>query len=221
VQLWRRTGDRRGLARALDRLALAALEEGAHEEARTLLEESLALFRSVGDRRSMGRALDRLGQAAYTSGDLTTARIRYEESIALHRADGDDQIAGPLCNLAWLYLDLGNVTAARARGRECLAVQRASMARVAIERSLDLMAGVAAAEGYPERALRLASASATLRKAMGMTLTPQAQAKLRRQLDALRLVLAADACAQAWAAGQAMSLEQAVAYALEEASGDG
>jgi non-specific serine/threonine protein kinase len=216
VPIWRRTGDRDGLARALDRLALVAVDEGAPDEARPLLEESLALFRETGNRRGIGRTLDRLGVVAHAAGDLPTARARYEESIALHRADGDDQITGPLHNLGALLLDQDDVPAARARARECLESQRASMGRLGIAGSLDLLAGVAAAEGRAHRAFRLAGASAALREAMDVTLAPAVEARLHRWLDSARHALTTQAHARAQAEGQAMPLEQAVAYALEE-----
>jgi hypothetical protein len=80
---------------------------------------------------------------------------------------------------------------------------------------------VAEAQGQPERAVRLWGAAAAqhqaivgrpLREDEGPPFDPPAQAA-----ESLRARLGAAVFDAAWAEGQAMSLEQALAYALEDA----
>ncbi len=79
------------------------------------------------------------------------------------------------------------------------------------------LAGIAAARGRGERALHLAGAAHALRLAAEMPAHPDEQARLDGWLAAARQALRAEAQATAWAEGQAMSLEQAITYALDVA----
>ena len=65
-----------------------------------------------------------------------------------------------------------------------------------------------------ERALRLAGAAAVLREKHGTPLAPSLQARLEHTLALVRSALRGEDAAAAWSEGQAMTLEQAIAYAL-------
>jgi hypothetical protein len=82
-------------------------------------------------------------------------------------------------------------------------------------RTLYLFGMVVAAGGAPDRALRL-FAAALAHAPNGAPLDPGERAGGEAALTAARAALGQEAIAQAWADGQAMTLEQAVAYALEE-----
>ena len=82
------------------------------------------------------------------------------------------------------------------------------------------LARVAEAQGQPARAARLWSAAAAQHQAIVGRPLPADRGALRpspRPPSALRARLGDAAFDAAWAAGQAMTLEQAVAYALEDA----
>ena len=85
---------------------------------------------------------------------------------------------------------------------------------------LEDFGGLAAAQGQPERALRLAGAAAALREALGAPLPPTERARLERWLAPARDALDEAAQASAHAAGRAMSLEDAMSYALDGRDGD-
>jgi hypothetical protein len=89
-----------------------------------------------------------------------------------------------------------------------------------IARGLDGMARLAAAAGHFERAARLFGASQSLLSAAERRLDGPEAATFEAALAATRAQLDQAAFAAAWAEGQAMPLEQAVAYALEEAPDD-
>ncbi len=78
------------------------------------------------------------------------------------------------------------------------------------------MAWLAVATGQSARAAQLGGAAEALREALGAALHPVLRPGHARAVQAVREALGEDACAAAWAEGQAMTLEQAVAYALEE-----
>jgi len=82
--------------------------------------------------------------------------------------------------------------------------------------SLEGMARVAAVQGRPKRAARLLGASAALRDGMGTPLTPIARADHGHATNAAREALGEDAFAAAWAEGNAMNLEEAIADVVVE-----
>ena len=86
-----------------------------------------------------------------------------------------------------------------------------------IAASLEALAGLAAMQGQPGRALRLAGAAAALRDRIGAQPWPANQAALTRRLAAAREALSAQGQAAAWADGQALTVEQAIAEALGQA----
>jgi hypothetical protein len=91
--------------------------------------------------------------------------------------------------------------------------------KLSIAWCLEGLAGVAGAQGEPVRAARLLGAADRLRVAIGAPLPPGERADYDHTVDAARTQMAPDAFAASWAAGRAMTLEQAIAYALEEDDG--
>jgi len=83
-----------------------------------------------------------------------------------------------------------------------------------IARSLAGLAGVAAAQGQPERAARLFGAAEALLGSIGATLDPADRLAYARDVATIRAQLGADASAAHWAMGRAMTLEQMIAEAL-------
>lgn len=77
------------------------------------------------------------------------------------------------------------------------------------------MAGVAAAEGRAERALRLAGAAAELRTRLRLEPWP-----IEEETLAHRLAPVWRAQEAAWLEGRSLSLDQAIAHALEDEPAD-
>ncbi len=87
---------------------------------------------------------------------------------------------------------------------------------VGIVRSLAGVAEVAMVQGKAIRSLRLYAASEMLRREINLSLTTSDQADLERNLAALGEQVGQPVFAAAWAEGAAMTLEEAVASALEQ-----
>lgn len=85
---------------------------------------------------------------------------------------------------------------------------------------LEDLAGLAAAQEQHGRALTLAGAAAALRHALGAPQSPADQEQVERWVGPAREALGAVA-STAWAAGQVMTLEQAIAYAMANGADDG
>jgi hypothetical protein len=82
---------------------------------------------------------------------------------------------------------------------------------------LEGFAALASAMGLAGRAARLFGAAEGLREGIGAPGAPSELEANRRSVSRARKMLPEEAFAAAWAEGRAMSLEQAIAYALEEA----
>jgi tetratricopeptide (TPR) repeat protein len=212
---FREVGDRRGIAMSLINLGEVADDQGDHTPARSMLEDSLAIFRELGDQHGIAISLSNLGRVAHHQGDYAAARSLHEQSLAIFREVGDRLgVASSLNNLGFVAKDQGDSTAAQRLLEEGMALARELGDPVLIAQVLDGFAGVAATQGQGGRALRLSGVAARLRESIGAPLSPTEQESLQRKLRLARHLLGDDAGAAAWAEGQAMSEEQAMAYAL-------
>ena len=111
----------------------------------------------------------------------------------------------------------GDDAAAQARYHDALGAARRAGEPLIVAQTLQRCAGLCAAQGRLERAARLFGAVAAWRRETGLTELPGQHGQLEHAAAAARAGLGDEAFAVAWAAGAAMPLEQAVAYALEDA----
>ena len=217
LTLRREIGDREGIAASLGNLGNVAWFSGDLSAAQALYEESLALDQEIGNKWGIALALNNLGNIAWSRGDMAAAQVLHEESLARAREIGDQQgIALSLNNLGNVAWRRGDTTLTRGLYKESLVLRREIGEKWAIVSSLAGLAVVAGAAGQPERAARLVGAAQALREVLGTILDPADQALYDAAVAAARAGLSAEAFEAAWAEGQAMPLEEAVAYALEE-----
>jgi non-specific serine/threonine protein kinase len=213
----RTVGDLATVAHALDRQAFAEMGEGNAPLARSLWEESVALFREVSDQHGLAIAL--LHLAVVTEGDGD-----YEETTALRKEAA--AIAGAIGERSTLALALiGLATLARLREdeegstallTEALTVTAELGFPVQVLPVLAGLAGAAARTGDHGRAARLLGAVAAVRTASDTPEPSPVRAAGAPDLAEVRAALSDGAFAVAWAEGQAMTLEQATAFALNE-----
>jgi tetratricopeptide (TPR) repeat protein len=205
LSLMRALGWRTVVAQALGYLAYVARAQGDYQEATACYAEALTLYRHLGDHQSTTVAwvLSRLAAIALEQGEWTVAQTHLAESLALvqdARHDTLREIADPSEMRAALAADdpagLSSFTATVLPG------------------ALEMRAALAAVQGTPDRALRLAGAAAALRSRLNRPLAPAERAILEGRLAPARQTLSPEEQATAWAAGQAMTREQAIADAL-------
>ena len=117
--------------------------------------------------------------------------------------------------LASTAIERGDFASAHALLLETVTLsRRVQNATVDYPTVLGYFARLAAAEDQPERALRLAGAAAALRQAAGTHPFRHDHELLEWRLDQVQRVLSAEAAAAASVEGQAMALEDALAYAV-------
>jgi non-specific serine/threonine protein kinase len=120
-----------------------------------------------------------------------------------------------MCGLADLATRDRDFATARSLHDQSLAIRKRLGDPWTIALSLESLAELAALQRQRGRALRLAGAAARLRASAGAPPPPVNQQRLQSWLPSAHLALTESARTAAWAEGQAMSIEQAVAYALE------
>jgi DNA-binding CsgD family transcriptional regulator len=223
LALFRALGNTWGVASALRNLGCtAAILEGDHGRGIALLEESLALFHTLGDRWGMAWTLSFLGWAFHAQGNYARAARILEESLAHFREAGDlHGIGAALGNLGTLTAKQGDFTQAAVCLRESLGLHRAMGSKVGIGIALEAVAGLEALQAHePEamaRAARLCAAAEALHASLGSEAFAGVRGDRERMVATLRTCLDEEAFAVAWAEGRAMTPEQAIAYALEDA----
>jgi predicted ATPase/Tfp pilus assembly protein PilF len=209
-------GDSWGIARVLANLGEIALYLADLERARLLLVESLALVRCVGDEWSIGQVLKNLGEIAYYQREYTQAEIFFNESLSLNQAVGEQwAVAATLNDLGRLALAMGDVDRAHVYYKESISLSRPSGACYNIAYGLEGLAAVALRRGWPHRAARIVRAAATLRDAAALPLAPIEWPAHQSLEVALQAALGDADLERAWAEGQALTLEQAIAEALD------
>lgn len=245
-------------AKALNMLGWLINQQGDHNRAAKLLDESVALYRPLDDLKGLAHALDSRGDVAWLLGDFEQAKAYYQESLALCRALGDQWAIGmSLYSLGRLHLDYGHfepaaglleeslTTLRQIADRRGIALNLLSLGRIGLSQgdyerasgqireslvlfqelgnkvdmaeSLQTLGTLARLHGQAGRTARLWAAAETLFESMGMpALSVVNQAAHAEDMAFAQAQLTEAAFASAWTEGQAMSLEQAVAYALAD-----
>jgi predicted ATPase/DNA-binding SARP family transcriptional activator len=211
----REESDRHGIAWSTHELARAAGALGDFEAASTWHEKSLQLFRELGMTRALAYSLVGRGDILFQQGDYAAAGAHYEEALKVFRDQGSrSNVAIALNKLGNVARVRGDRRTARALHAESLAIRQEMGDKVGIAWSLEAFARLAAPIA-PERAARLRGAAESLREALHAPLPPHEQGEYDRHRTALREALGEEAFARAWAAGRAMTPEEATGEALE------
>jgi predicted ATPase len=217
LSLFRRLENPYGIAFALRTLALADANEGFDERAEVRNQEALTLFRAIGDDWMAASVLNNLGVMAARRGDDERAARLYEEQLAIHRRLGVVTWLS-LSNLAFTYMRQGDGACAAPLLREALPVARSFGEQRGLATVLEGFAALSASAGELQRAARLFAAAERLREEATVPATLRAQSSYYdEQCAAVRTALGEDAFAAAWNEGCALSLDAAVALALEQA----
>jgi hypothetical protein len=193
-----------------------ARDQGNCGEARALLEESLATERDLEDKHGIHLSLAWLGWVTHDQGNYEGARVLLEEGLAIGREVGNRHtISGLGAILGKAAAQSGDDETARERLKESMAVSQELGHGWGIAMALEGWGAMAVAQGASERAARLLGAAERLRGAIGRPLPLADRPQRDRSVAAVRDALGEQAFAAAWAAGRAMSIDAAVAFALE------
>jgi non-specific serine/threonine protein kinase len=223
LHLWRELRDGYGIARTLITMGEAAHAQNDDARAEALWAEGLAIARAVEDRPDTYWALQELAGLALGQGDYRRAEALYDEGLLLKQQQGDGfGVAGSLRGLANVAWRRGEHERALALAKESLPLVQDLGHRRSIAEVLQLSAHITAVCGEAEQSACLFGAVETLHTSLG---DKRSVAAVSRHLDidpartssslaACRARLTPSAFEAAWATGQAMTTEEAVALAL-------
>jgi len=198
-------------------LSRVACIDGDAVQARALAEEGLALRRQEASAWPVAIALASLGEVERFAGDDASAEALFTEALTLFRSLSAD------AGIAWSLHNLAQIAALRAEAlpraaslfAEALTIRHRHQYAHGIASELAAIAGLHGRAGEYEQAARLFGASEALLERARTVLAPADLVAWERDLDILRTQSGELMAGEAWEAGRALSVDQAVAEALE------
>ena len=185
VELWRTTGDRRGLAFALFHEGVASILRSEQDHARVVLKESLECFRELDDPWGIALATTYFGITwAYGPGTEDEARPVLAEGRARFQALQDDWgLSTSSHYLGSIAMRQGNYASARELTEEMLGVARDLGDNYRISRNLHQLAEIAVAEKKNSEAIGFLKASLALNREQGRVGDGAQQLRLLARLE--------------------------------------
>jgi len=223
VALGRQIEDPWPLAVCLIRMGDALKPGGQAAAARPFLEEGVASARRIGDKSVLSEGLRELGSVYYIAGDLTAAESLTEEALANGRVIG---------SLVSVFLALFQLVIISCLQNDPVKAKRYCLEAWALGKDTGspfvalfalLTFGLAASVGGEAgRGVRLLAAAQALLARIDVNLGEGEPTMMvvRQVLEKAQAQLGPEAFQAAWTEGQQMTLEQALAFATENASED-
>jgi predicted ATPase/class 3 adenylate cyclase len=200
--------------RILHTLALAVESQSGFPSARRYYDETLELARQLGDPRMEKKALTGIGYGELCCGALDRAEEALEQA-RLIETETPSTHALVLDNLGLVALARGDLDVANAHLRAAAALRCGSANLQLKVFSLTSMAALLARLGRMNVAATLAAAATHACEATGMTLDAYTANVVQSAVAAARQSIAGAEFDAAWAQGLSMSVEDALALALQ------
>jgi len=220
-ELCERTGGDREMGYVLHGLGLLYLRRGDTKQARELAAHGRGLMQRADDPVGLALLCCFLATVVTAAGRFDEAKGLAVDGLRASEHAGDSFVRG----IAWGLLGTaqwlqGDVAAAEASVREALRIQSRTGHRWGMLTTLESLAWVASSAGQLERAALLLGSSAARSQEFGVPLFPYGRAQAHHDVCEanVRTGLGPSRYRDCWERGYALSWEQVVATALEEAS---
>jgi DNA-binding NarL/FixJ family response regulator len=219
LTLSREADDKVEIAEALFQLGGTTSKLGDGARAKEIYEEGLAVCREVGYTYRLPDFLLSLGYECLLEGDYKRGAALNEEAVAICREHGyRSKLNYALDNLGWAAILQDDHERARTSYQESLVVSNELGDKMIASESLEGLACISAARREALRAARLFGAAEalqeTLREAVAYQHSPEEEAWREPYRATARSLLGEDSWEEAVAQGRAMSMEEAIEYAL-------
>jgi predicted ATPase/DNA-binding XRE family transcriptional regulator len=217
LQLAQLSGDQNGISNAYATLGMIAQSSGKLDEAKAAFAESYTYARLIEQSGLMGRALFGLADLARMRGDVAEANGLLEEALAIAQASGMTwDIAIYTTLLGHLACQQKLYDLAKERYREALELYRTFSSPTYAAWCLEGYAAAFCAEGHYEQATRLCAEAAALRERTQTPLPPAERDAFEQTVTSARAALGEEIFAREWAAGSALTRDEAFDDALTD-----
>jgi predicted ATPase/class 3 adenylate cyclase len=227
AELWRADGNRAELANALYNLSFCfTVPVNPHDVGNNdpdgiglaSLQEALDLYRALGDERGQANVLWGIGNREYFLNDPQAGVVALAEALEIFRRVGDRTMeAWTLHMLGGSKLRLGDTETSRGHFGAALRLFHESGDAAGLTLVFDDLASQAASDNDPERAARLWGAARSLSASTGAGLASFVDQFLERfPGQTAKATLSPDEVTRLASEGAAMTIDQVVAYALED-----
>lgn len=214
--LFREMGDDEGLGSVAWGLAQIAHLRGEYTHGRALFGEGLERFKRIGAKGIVAYGYESLGEESYFLSDFAAAEHEWQTALQLHREVGSAAGAAfVLHHLARLRRREGRLSEAMDVLIEALVTFRRLDKEDMTARCVAAIGGLALERGQLKQAATLLSAALHYFEGRPPFLAPADIAEYDCDIAACRAGLSVEAFAEAWAAGQALTLAQACERALQ------
>lgn len=220
LAMFREIGDRTGTAMTLNSLGTLACAIGDLAAAEALIGgECLDLYRKLKDDRGIATCTNNLALVARARGDHAEVEKLCAVSLGMYRRVGfQEGVAASLLNLGFATIQLERYEEARRYAIESLTIFRDLGYREGVAEAMEALAYLAVAQNRDQRAARLFGASAGLRELIA---APIPFPHERREYEAAVALscnrMSEPAFRSEWSLGRAMSMEDGLAYSMDDA----
>jgi predicted ATPase/DNA-binding CsgD family transcriptional regulator len=210
------TGNRNGLVDVYGFLAAALMVLGDLTQAKTAAESSIELGRRIANHARLAFPLYMHGYICAELGELDIARVSLNESLTLYQAAGMRwESMQSLFGLGEVARKLGDIATARHLYLVVLEQTATLDAPWALVYALERVAYLAVEERQAERAARLFGSAAALSARLGIVRPAAYEPDYQQYIGTLRTMLTDEAFAAAWWAGEIMTDEDVIVFALQ------
>ncbi len=219
LEIHRDLSDDWGVARSVYMLGYAAIESGDFETAKPLFEETVELLTALGYEHLAGMATFNLSWACDELGEVARAKNLVEENLERARSIGSRGLeATSLASLAGYARDEGRIEDALRLHAQVL---RINLDLGDVQHQADDLSRFAlthARAGHAELAAQLLSASLALHEDLRMSVPLYQERRNEETLALIHELLDDAAFDAAWEQGRALTLDEAVALALDSSA---
>jgi len=181
------------------------------------LEEALSISRQLGNQRSELDVIHTYGDLSYWQGNYPQAITHFENLIQLSEKIGDHYIIlWAHVKMAYAVLREGKIQQAHEIFRESIHRAQKADLIIALVFAVEGLASLYVNQNQPERAARLFAWADAMREKIGDFRPPVEQASVEKDLAVIRSKLNDEEYAKLSTEGSTMTVEQAIALALEE-----